>query len=91
MYIYVEMTDMHLMYAVLNECEVRRLYQEHFPQRRIPDCRMFSSIDRLRENGTFKLRTHDRGRPRRVCMPQDQEEYVCLRKKKFLKFLHLHR
>jgi len=35
---------------------------------------MFPSIDKLlRESGMFKLQTHDRGRPRRVCMSWEEE------------------
>lgn len=49
-----EYADMHLMYGLAsrNCLEARRLYAEYFPNRALPDRRMFERIDiRLRETG----------------------------------------
>lgn len=62
-----EMSDIHLMYGLANcnRAEARRLYSEHFPNRRLPCERTFVRLDRrLRETGSFKTQTGDRGRPR---------------------------
>lgn len=53
-YTFSEYADMHLMYglASCNALEARRLYQENFPHRRIPDRKTFERVDlRLRETG----------------------------------------
>lgn len=53
-YTYNEYADMHLMYgrAFCDAVEARRLYQDMFPNRRIPDRKTFERIDqRLRETG----------------------------------------
>lgn len=49
-----EYADMHLMYglASCNALEAKRLYEERFPNRRIPDRKTFERVDRrLRETG----------------------------------------
>lgn len=51
---FAEYADMHLMYglASCNALEARRLYEERFPNRRIPDRKTFERVDRrLRETG----------------------------------------
>ena len=53
-YTFIEYADMHLMYglAYCNALEARRLYQERFPDRTIPNQKTFQRVDqRLRENG----------------------------------------
>jgi hypothetical protein len=55
-YTFAEMTDMHFFYgrADGNAHEARRLYQETFPNRRLPCSETFSRIaQRLRESGRF--------------------------------------
>jgi hypothetical protein len=61
-----DMADMHLIYgrAYCDSKEVRRLYQQSFPQRHLPHRQTFVNIDRrLRETGTFQLVTANWGRP----------------------------
>ena len=63
-----EYADMHLFYgqAMGNAAEARRLYQQHFPNRHIPDRKTFERVDRnLREIGSFKDLSRT-GRPREV-------------------------
>lgn len=51
-----EYADMHLMYglALCNAVQARRLYQERFPGRVIPDRKTFEATHRrLRETGNF--------------------------------------
>ncbi|XP_050304397.1 sugar transporter SWEET1 isoform X2 [Anthonomus grandis grandis] len=70
------MTDMHVMYArAYSNCyAARRLYAEAFPQRQLADSKTFESVDRrLRERGSFKIPTNDRGRPRSVRTHEFQE------------------
>jgi hypothetical protein len=60
-----EYTDMHWMYSKAdgNSRAARRLYEERFPDRRIPDSRIFSNIHRrLRENGSFETKRNNAGR-----------------------------
>ena len=55
-YTFAEMADIHLFYgrANGNAHEARRLYQETFPNRRLPCSRTFWRIaQRLRERGKF--------------------------------------
>jgi hypothetical protein len=42
-----EMADMHFMYdrANGNSREARRLYAEHYPQRRIPSHKLFTKLN----------------------------------------------
>ena len=57
-YMFAEMEDIHFFYgrASGSAHEARRLYQETFPNRRLPCSRTFSRIaQRLRERGTFIL------------------------------------
>lgn len=71
-----EMADMHFIYGLANgnAREARRLYMERYPNRMIPDHRIFSNIHRrLGETGTFKKNTNDAGKPRTVRTPQIEE------------------
>lgn len=56
MYTNVEYADIHLMYGLAsgNALEARRLYQERFPDRRVPCPKTFVRVDRsLRESGRY--------------------------------------
>lgn len=71
-----EMAEMHFIYGLANgnSREARRLYMERYPNRMIPNHRMFSNIhSRLVETGTLNKNTHDAGRPRTVRTPQVEE------------------
>lgn len=51
---FIEYADMHLMYglASCNALEAKRLYEEKFPHRTIPNQKTFQRVDqRLRETG----------------------------------------
>lgn len=53
-YTFSEYADMHLMYglASCNAYEARRLYEERYPNRNIPNEKTFQRLDqRLRESG----------------------------------------
>lgn len=53
-YTFSEYADMHLMYglASCNALEARRLYEERYPNRNIPNQKTFQRLDqRLRETG----------------------------------------
>ena len=57
---FIEYADMHLMYglASCNALEAKRLYEERFPNRIIPDQKTFQRVDqRLRETGRFLVST----------------------------------
>lgn len=61
-----EMADMHFCYGLANGVSLfaQRLYQERFPNRRIPVPRTFDSLHRrLRENGSFEPLRGGIGRP----------------------------
>ena len=64
-YTFAEMADIHFFYgrANGNAYEARRLYQETFPNRRLPCSRKFLRIARLRERGTL-IPIIEGGRPR---------------------------
>lgn len=71
-----EMAEMHFIYGLANgnAREARRLYMERYPNRIIPDHRIFSNIHRrLVETGTFNKNSNDAGRPRTVRTPQIEE------------------
>lgn len=64
-YTNAEMAAMHYVYGLAdgNATEARRIYQERYPNRALPDSRTFSNIHRrLRETGSFKKGTSE-GRP----------------------------
>ncbi|KAJ3666584.1 hypothetical protein Zmor_002021 [Zophobas morio] len=67
MYTNIERTDMVLIYAEArgNAEEARRIYMERFPQRLAPAVGTFiKNAQHLRDHGTFKPQTQDRGRVR---------------------------
>lgn len=54
-----------------------RLYQQRFPNRRLPNHQMFTSLHRqLHETGTFSVNVHDSGHPRHVRTPEMEEEIL---------------
>ena len=56
-YANVEKADMHLVYGATsgNARAAQALYAERFPNRRVPDCRLYERLYRqLRETGTFQ-------------------------------------
>jgi len=74
-YTFAEMADIHFFYdrANVSAHEVRRLYQETFPIRRLPCSRTFSLIaQRLRERGKF-IPTIEGGRPRTARTVQQEQ------------------
>lgn len=59
-----EQTDMIMLYGEArgNAAGAKRLYEERFPGRRIPDARTFTrTVQRLRESGSLKMNTRDIG------------------------------
>ena len=77
-YTFAEMADIHFFYgrANGNAHEARRLYQETFPNRRLPCSRTFSRIaQRLRERGTFVPIIED-GRPRTARTVQQEQRIL---------------
>ena len=67
------------MYGAAN-CDAtaaRRLYEERFPDRQIPDRRMFERVHRqLRETGTFHAPMEDTGRPRTLRTPDHEADIL---------------
>ncbi|KAJ3651963.1 hypothetical protein Zmor_017967 [Zophobas morio] len=56
---------------------VLELWIERFPNRAIPCARTFTSVvQHLRDHGTFKPQTHDRGRDRTERILQAEEEIL---------------
>lgn len=71
-----EYSDMHLMYGLSqgNALEARRLYQEHFPQRQVPNRQTFTAVDqRLRETGKLQPSVPE---PHLAIVPEDVENSV---------------
>ena len=67
-YTNAEMADMHYIYGLAdgNALKAKRLYMERFPNRIVPDRKIFQSIhQRLRETGTLR-RSGGPGRPMTV-------------------------
>lgn len=55
----------------------RKMYQERYPNRRLPNRRTFVNVDQhLRETGSLELRMYDTGRNRSVRTPQFEEEIL---------------
>jgi hypothetical protein len=74
-YTFGEMADIHFFYgrANGNAHEARRLYQETFPNHRLPCSRKFSRMaQRLRERGTF-IPVIEGGRPRTARTLQQEQ------------------
>jgi hypothetical protein len=62
-----EMTDITLRYGSADGVALRAqaLYREKFPTRRVPHSQKFlAAVQRLRESGTFRMRSADRGQER---------------------------
>ena len=77
-YSYAEQVDMLLVYGFCesNGRESVRVYRERFPNRIVPNHQTFANIvRRLRENGSLKPRTFDRGR-QRTTRTVDMEEQI---------------
>ena len=71
-----EQTDMLLVYGFCqgNGRESVRVYQQRFPNRRIPNHKTFARIERrLRETGTLRPKRLDAGRPRTVRTAEHEE------------------
>jgi hypothetical protein len=71
-----EMTDILFAYGAAdgNDRTAQQLYQERFPNRRIPHHSMFASINRrLRETGSLNVNRYDCGRGRTVCTLRFEE------------------
>lgn len=74
-----EMTDMLLVYGFCqgNARDCVRVYSERFPNRRIPNRKTFTTVERrLRETGRFRPVTADYGRNRTVRVPDVEEEIL---------------
>lgn len=70
-----EMASMHYVYGLAdgNATEARRIYQERYPNRVLPDSRTFSSIHRrLHETGSFDKGTSE-GRPQTIRTPEIED------------------
>src|SRR3978361_470164 len=77
-YTYGEQTDMLLVlgYCQGNCLAFVRVYGERFPNRPLPNHQTFANIERrLREEGSLKPRTGDRGR-RPTIMTAEREEQI---------------
>ena len=71
-----EMADMHFVYGEAhgNSREEARIYAQRFPERIVPDPRIFTSIHRrLRDTGSFTISRPNTGRGSRV----NPEEKKC--------------
>jgi hypothetical protein len=77
-YTFAELSDMHLVYGEArgNGREAQRIYQERYPQRLLPHCTTFVSIDRrLRDYGSLEINKRTASSHRTVRTP-DLEEAV---------------
>lgn len=78
-YSFLEMADMHFMYGKANGSarEARRIYEEAFPDRRIPCEKTFIHLhQRLRENGSFVADRSNCGRNRTTRTPEAEERVL---------------
>jgi hypothetical protein len=74
-YTFAEMADIHFFYGRANG-NARRLYQETFPNRRLPCSRTFSRIaQRLCERGTF-IHLIEGRRPRTARTVQQEQRIL---------------
>lgn len=74
-----EMADMHFVYGMAhgNARAARRMYQERYPNRPLPNRQLFVNIhSRLGETGSFKRSTALIGRPRTVRTVQIEEAVI---------------
>jgi len=77
-YTFSEMADIHFFYGRANGIahEARHLYQETFPNRRLPCSRTISRImQRLRERGSF-IPVIEGGRPRTARTVQQEQRIL---------------
>lgn len=76
---FAEKADMHLMYGIAN-CNGRkalRLYHERFPNRTMPDHKIFPRLHRqLCDSGSFHVKRPDAGRWRHVRDPEMEERIL---------------
>ncbi|GFV91793.1 uncharacterized protein TNCV_2974651 [Trichonephila clavipes] len=74
------MAVIHFIYGVAdgNALEVRRLYGERFPSRRLPNPKTFERLHRrLRETGSFVSGMHDTRRTISARIPELEEHVLC--------------
>lgn len=78
-YTFAEYADMLLIYGEVH-CNGRaasRLYQERFPERRVPAHTLFERVNqRIRETGSVKITRPDNGAQRTVRTPEFEEEVL---------------
>lgn len=77
---YDEYADILFCYGLCsgNAAAARRTYVERFPNRRVPNVRVFSTtFRRIRESGRVDRRRGDSGRPR-LYAPEEEEEILTL-------------
>ena len=71
-----ELADMYLMYVLAegNARAAARLYREKYPQRDVPDHRMFSNLHHnLSEYGSLRSNRQSEGRPRVTRTPNMEQ------------------
>ena len=71
-----EMADMHFTYGSAdgNARRAARMYQERYPNRQVPDHRLFTALHRrLCENGSFSANRVDAGHPRQFDLDQEDD------------------
>lgn len=76
---FTELADMHLIYGLANGNAVlaRSLYEERFPNRRIPDRKLFEVLHRrLRETGQLICQRNEVGGPNKNVCTVEMEEQV---------------
>ncbi|GFV41563.1 uncharacterized protein TNCV_3627151 [Trichonephila clavipes] len=74
-----EMVEIHFIYGVAdgNVLEVRGLYMERFPSRRLTNQKTFERLhQRLRETGSFVSGMYDAGRTRSARTPEFEEHVL---------------
>ncbi|GFS73170.1 uncharacterized protein TNCV_687201 [Trichonephila clavipes] len=76
---YAKKTDMHYMYGRVkdNDRAALRMFHAQFPDRRMPDQRIFQRLHRqLCETRSFDVTRHDAGRRRAVRRPRLEESIL---------------
>ena len=71
----VELVDMHLKYGVAegNALRTTRMYQDRFPDRKIPGHRFFTYLhERLRDTDNFRVSRVHLGRPGQRIVENEQ-------------------
>lgn len=77
----VEFADMHYLYGLAdgNAFEARRLYQERYPNRIVPDARTISGTHRkLCETGSFETKNYLKGAHQTTRTPETEEAVLNL-------------